>query len=190
MLKALKSLLDLMGRTHPALVREVVPRLIAPAQLADVLRRLLDEGVSLRNLKDILGALAIWAPQERDPVALTEHVRAALRRPITFGHATDGVLAAYRLDPLIEDAVRDAIHRTATGATLALEPPLARDIVQAVGRALAERTGPGSAVLLTSADIRRYVRRLIEIDHPQLAVLAYPELAPEAEVQDLGPIRA
>jgi type III secretion protein V len=184
-----QTLLDALSRTHPALVREVVPRLITPAQLTDVLRRLLDEGVSLRNLKDILGALAIWTPQERDPVALTEHVRAALRRPITFGYATGGVLGAYRLDPLIEDAVRDAIQRTASGSTLALEPTLARDIVAAVGRALASTTHPGSPVILTSADIRRYVRRLIETEHPTLAVLAYPELAPEARVQDLGAIR-
>ena len=184
-----QTLLDALARTHPALVREVVPRLVTPAQLTDVLRRLLDEGVSLRNLKDILGALAIWSPQERDPVALTEHVRAALRRPITFGYATAGGLGAYRLDPLIEDAVRDAIQRTATGNTLALEPVLARDIVAAIGRALASTTHPGSPVILTSADIRRYVRRLIETDHPNLAVLAYPELAPEARVHDLGAIR-
>jgi type III secretion protein V len=184
-----QTLLDALTRTHPALVREVVPRLITPAQLADVLRRLLDEGVSLRNLKDILGALAIWTPHERDPVALTEHVRAALRRPITFGHATAGVVGAYRLDPLIEDAVRDAIQRTSAGSTLALEPLLARDILAAVGRALASSPHPGSPVILTSADIRRYVRRLIETDHPNLAVLAYPELAPEARVQDLGAIR-
>jgi len=186
-------LLDQLGRTHPALVREVVPRLVAPALLADVLQRLLDEGVSLRNLKDILGALAVWAPLEKDPVALTEHVRSALRRSITFGRATPtGVLGAYRLDPMIEDAVRGAIHKTAAGSLLALEPPLARDIVSAVGRAVVRQAREGVSplpILLTSADIRRYVRRLIEAEHPELAVLSYAEVAPEARVEDLGTIR-
>lgn len=199
-----QTLLERLARTHPALVREVVPRLVTPAALADVLRRLLDEGVSLRNLKDILEALAVWAPREKDPVSLTEHVRTALRRSISFGRALDGVLGAYRLDPLLEEAVRDAIHRTSGGSTLALEPTLARDIVAAISRAIQRRNGgvgrngrvgatsvedERTPVVLTSAEIRRYVRRLLESEHPEVAVLAYSELAPELRVEDLGVIR-
>ncbi len=77
------------------------------------------------------------------------------------------MLAAYLLDPMIEDTIRDAIQKTATGSYLALEPQLSRDIVAAVGRAV----GPGAtggAVLLTGAEIRRYVRRLVETEHPDL----------------------
>ena len=185
-----QALLARLEKTHPALVREVVPKLVSPALLADVLRRLVEEGVSLRNLKDVLGALAQWAPDERDPVTLTEHVRATLRRAITYCHAdTDGVLPVFLLDPVIEDAVRDAIHKTARGSYLALEPQLSRDIVEAVGRAVAPPAGLARApVILTSADIRRYVRRLVETEHPHLAVLAYPELAPEARLEQLGRI--
>jgi type III secretion protein V len=167
-------------------VREVVPKLISPVLLTDVLRRLLEEGISLRNLRDILGALAEWAPQERDPVALTEHVRAALRRAITHRHAGEsGVLAAYLLDPVIEETVREAIHKTATGSYLALEPQLSRDIIAAVGRAIG---GDGHAILLTGAEIRRYVRRLIETDHPHIAVLSFQELAPEAQIRPIARI--
>ena len=126
-------------------MREVVPKLISPVLLTDILRRLVEEGISLRNLRDILGALADWAPHERDPVALTEHVRGALRRAITHQHAGDGgVLAAYLLDPMIEDAIRDAIQKTPTGSYLALEPQLSRDIVAAVGRAVGPGGRPGA----------------------------------------------
>jgi type III secretion protein V len=187
-----QALLDGLDRTHPALVREVVPKLVSPVLLADVLRRLVEEGISLRNLRDVLGALAEWAPHERDPVVLAEHVRAALRRTITFQHArAGGVLAAYMLDGLIEDTIRDAIHRTPTGSTLALEPQLSRDIVAAVSRALGPEGAAAGAldfVLLTNAEIRRYVRRLVETEHPNLAVLSYQELAPEAEIRPLGRI--
>jgi len=189
-----QALLDGLERTHPALVREVVPKLVSPVLLADVLRRLVEEGISLRNLRDVLGALAEWAPHERDPVVLAEHVRAALRRTITFQHARGGgVLSAFMLDGLIEDTIRDAIHKTSTGSYLALEPQLSRDIVNAVTRALGPASdpqgGPGAGiVLLTSAEIRRYVRRLVETEHPALAVLSYQELAPEAEIRPLGRI--
>jgi type III secretion protein V len=186
-----QALLDGLERTHPALVREVVPKLVSTVLLADVLRRLVEEGVSLRNLRDVLGALAEWAPHERDPVVLAEHVRAALRRTITFQHVrAGGILSAYMLDGLIEDTIRDAIHRTPTGSYLALEPQASRDIVAAVSRALGP-DGAGAApafVLLTNAEIRRYVRRLVETEHPALAVLSYQELAPEAEIRPLGRI--
>jgi len=187
-LEEAQALLDALERTHPALVREVVPKAVPLVLFTDVARRLVEEGISLRNLRDILGALAEWAPHERDPVALTEHVRAALRRAITYRFAGDGgALAAYLLDPMIEDAIREAVHKTASGSYLALEPQLSSDIVAAVGRAL----GPGAqggAVLLTGAEIRRYVRRLIETDHPDLAVLSFQELAPEAQIRPIARI--
>ncbi len=187
-LEETQNLLDALERTHPALVREVVPKLISPVLLTDVLRRLVEEGISLRNLRDILGALAEWAPLERDPVTLTEHVRAALRRAITYRHAGDaGVLAAYLLDPIIEDTVRDAVQKTAAGSYLALEPQLSRDIIAAVGRAIGP-AGAAGAVLLTGAEIRRYVRRLIETDHPDVPVLSFQELAPEAQIRPIGRI--
>jgi type III secretion protein V len=187
-----QTLLDGLERTHPALVREVVPKLVSPILLSDVLRRLVEEGVSLRNLRDILGALAEWAPHERDAVALVEHVRAALRRTITFQHAGGGVLTAFMLDALIEDTIREAIHKTPTGSYLALEPQLSRDIVTAVGRAVGTSgggaTSPAGTVLLTNAEIRRYVRRLVETEHPDLPVLSYQELAPEAQIRPVGRI--
>jgi type III secretion protein V len=171
-----QGLLDALERTHPALVREVVPKVVSPALLTDVLRRLAEEGVSLRALREILGALAEWAPLERDPVVLTEHVRTALRRQLTARHVSGGALAVHLLEPAIEDAVRESIHRTATGNYLSLDPELSREILGAVGRAI---RGEETPVLLTSTDVRRYLRRLVEIEHPGVAVLSYPELPPE-----------
>jgi len=187
-LEEAQALLDALERTHPALVREVVPKLVSLVLFTDIARRLVEEGISLRNLRDILGALAEWAPHDRDPVALTEHVRGALRRVITHRYAGDsGSLAAYLLDPMIEDAIRDSVQKTATGSYLALEPQLSQEIVAAIGRAV----GPGAAsgaVLLTGAEIRRYVRRLIETDHPNLPVLSFQELAPEAQIRPIARI--
>ena len=119
---------------------------------------------------------------------MTEHVRGALRRQLTARHLdASGTVGVFLLDPMIEEAVREAIHKTATGSYLALEPDLSRDILAAVSRALpAAATAP---VVLTSVDIRRYVRRLLETEHPHVAVLSYPELAPEAKLAPLGRIK-
>jgi type III secretion protein V len=181
-----QSLLDQLGRTHPALVREVVPKVVSPALLTEILRRLAAEAISLRSLREILGALAERAPADSDPVALTEHVRAALRRQITFAYAgSSGVLPAYFLDPMIEDTVREAIQHTASGNTLALEPELSSDIVKAVGRAVADNPAP---VIVTAADIRCHVRCLLEAEYPRIAVLSYQEIEPDVKLQPLGRI--
>ncbi|MEZ4250804.1 MAG: flagellar biosynthesis protein FlhA, partial [Polyangiales bacterium] len=183
-LQETQSMLDQLERAYPALVRNVVPKPVSLALLADVLRRLVEEGISIRPLREILEALAIHAPNERDPVTLTELVRAALKNAITHQHAPDGVLAVYLLDPMIEDAVRDAIQRTAAGSYLALPPQMARDIVGSIATEC--RHDVGGAVVLTQADIRRFVRRLVEVELPDLKVLSYQELSPEAQVQPLG----
>jgi type III secretion protein V len=181
-----QSLLDQLARTLPALVREVVPKVVSPALLTEILRRLAAEGVSLRSLREILGALAERAPADSDPVTLTEHVRAALRRQITFTHAGgSGVLHAYFLDPMIEDTVREAIQHAASGSTLALEPELCSDIGKAVGRTVADNTAP---VIVTTADIRCHVRGLLQGEFPELAVLSYQEIEPDVKLQPLGRI--
>jgi type III secretion protein V len=181
-----QSLLDQLARTLPALVREVVPKVVSPALLTEILRRLAAEGVSLRSLREILGALAEPAPADSDPVTLTEHVRAALRRQITFTHAGgSGVLHAYFLDPMIEDTVREAIQHAASGSTLALEPELCSDIVKAVGRTVADHAAP---VIVTTADIRCHVRGLLQAEYPQLVVLSYQEIEPDVKLQPLGRI--
>jgi type III secretion protein V len=177
------QLLAALAETHPALVREVVPGIVSPVRLTEVLGRLAEEGVSLRALPEVLEALAQWAPRERDADALTEHVRAALRRQITFQHAAGGALRAHALDPMIEDAVREAI-RTRDGAShLALEPALSRDIVDAVGRVVR-----GAAIIVTAPDLRRHVRQLLAAEHPQIIVLSYRELTPETQLVALGRI--
>jgi type III secretion protein V len=168
------------------LVREVVPKVVSPALLTEILRRLAAEAISLRSLREILGALAERAPADSDPVILTEHARAALRRQITFAYAgSSGVLSAYFLDPMIEDTVREAIQHTAGGSTLALEPELSSDIVKAVGRAVADNSAP---VIVTAADIRCHVRRLLETEYPKIAVLSYQEIEPDVKLQPLGRI--
>jgi type III secretion protein V len=181
-----QTLLESLGRTHPHLVREVVPQLVSPVLLADILQRLAREGISLRHLVEVLEALAKRARGEPDPAALAEEVRRALRRQITFKVSNpDGSVGVFLLDSMIEETVREAIRKSATGAHLALAPELSDDIVQAIKNAVADVASP---VLLTTSDVRRHLRGLLEAEQPQVAVLAYQELMPEATLHTLGRI--
>jgi len=183
-----QQLLDALERTHAALVHEVVPKVVSLQTLAEVLRRLLEEGIPIRNLREILEALAEWGPSERDAVVLVEHVRASLKRQISHRYAPAGAaLQALLLDPMIEEAVRESIQRTDRGSYLAMEPELSRDIVVAVRERLeAFSDDEPLPVVLTAMEIRRYVRRLLEVEIPELAVLSYNELLPQVQIQPVA----
>jgi type III secretion protein V len=178
--------LDELERGSPALVRAVVPKPVALPVLCEVLRRLLAEGVSIRPRERILEALVAVASESGDAGVLTERVRARLQRQITHAASRNGVLALHALDPLIEDALRDAA--SAGGGALALPPDQARDIVAAV-RALARQTPAQPTVLVSQADVRRHLRKLLEVELPEVRVLSYAEVAPEAAVEQRARVR-
>jgi type III secretion protein V len=184
-----QRLLDELEQFAPAVVRNVVPKPVSLTALADILRRLLEERVSIRDLRAILEALATVAATEKDPLTLAEFVRGQLRRPITYrltGGATQ--LGVFLLDPSLEDTIRRAVTRTASGAFLSLSPPAARDVIAAIKRAVPGSLGEARTppVVLTQPDIRRFVRRLLESELEGVEVVSFAELLPEVALKTLG----
>ncbi len=185
-----RMLLDALEKSHPDLVAELIPKRVPLDMLAEVLRRLLEEGICVRNLADILESLARWVRSEKDPVLLTEYVRMALRRQIGHRYAgAQGYLPAFLLDPMVEQAVADSINQSDSGSFLAMDPELAGDILEAVRAAVEPAFKMGTRpVILTRMEIRRYVRKLIESDLPDVPVLSFQELDPGLEVRPVGRI--
>ncbi len=185
-----QAYLDFASRGVPKLVEEVVPKVVGIAQVNDVLQRLVQEGISIRDIKSILEALSEWGRVEKDPTQLTEYVRSAMRRYISFRYA--GVresLFVHLLDAEIEDVIRGAIRRTSTGTYLSLDPNIAHDILEAIRRQI-EQLPPTAQkpIVITDAEVRRFVRKMIELEFPELTVLSYQELAPELNIQPVGRI--
>jgi type III secretion protein V len=179
-----QALLDEIEAMAPALVRQVVPKPVSLPALAEVLRRLIDERVSIRDLRSILEALAGIGNVEKDPLSLAEFVRSQLRRRISYSLAgSSRELPVMVLDSPLEETIRSAVQRTAAGSFLALAPAAARDIVQSVRRALSSWPSPSRPVLLAQPDVRRFVRKLLEVELPELDVVSPVELAPELTVR-------
>jgi type III secretion protein V len=183
------ALVERAAATAPVLVREVVPRLVSLPVLTEVLRQLAREQVPLDDMPAILEAIALAPALQggftaRDVAALVEQLRGHLRRQISARWAPRGQLAVYTVDAMIEDAVRSAIDRRDGAQVLALEPAIAQDIVAAVRGKL----GTGPAVILTSGDVRRHLRTLLEPELPDVAILAAHELAPGTSVTTAGRI--
>jgi type III secretion protein V len=174
-----QALLDGLEAQAPALVREA-SRQVAPALLAEVLRRLLEEGVSIRPLKAILEALLEAGGGARGAPLLVAAARRALRRQIGHRAGGGGALLAVLLDPVAEQAVRDSL----LGEWPALEPARAALLLEALDRAL--HAAGGTPILLASGDVRRAVRLLVAPRWPRLQVISYDELPPDQPVRPVG----
>jgi type III secretion protein V len=188
-LAEVQRLLDELEQFAPATVRNVVPKPVSLVLLTDVLRRLVEEGVSVRDLRGILESLSTVAATEKDPLNLAEYARSQMRRALTFRlTAGTGQLDVVLLDPLVEDTVRRAVTRTAAGAFLTLPPQAARDVLASIRGALATvpRDAASHAVLLTQPDIRRFVRKLIEVEMPDVWVASFAELLPEVAIKPVA----
>ena len=99
------------------------------------------------------------------------------------------MLPAYLLAPSVEDAVRGAIRQTSGGSYLALDPSVSKRMLESVKRVVGDLSATAQKpVLLTSMDIRRYLRKLLEQDLYELPVLSYQELTNEINIQPLARI--
>jgi type III secretion protein V len=184
------NLFGRMQRDYPDLVKEML-RVVAPQRVADVLRRLVEEGVPIRNLRDAFEAITDVGGREKDVVLLTEYVRVALKREIADRYAdSERTMQVLLIHPELEDRLRQSV-RVAGGATqLAISPELAGRLGAEVRSHLSRQAEGVKPVLLCSLDVRRHLRKLLEIDFFELPVLSYQELAPDLRIVQAGQVNA
>jgi len=167
-----QALLDGIEAQSPALVREALAKVPMPL-LTDVLRKLVSEEVSIRNIRAILEAL-VSPTTEGDASALAERCRQALHRYLSHKYAPTGPLYAYLADPEVEETIRDG-HS-------GMDPDRVGAILEGVRRIAVS----GRAVVLVSPDVRRKLRKLVEGAFPEVAVLTYAELDADLQIRPIG----
>jgi flagellar biosynthesis protein FlhA len=181
-------LLDNLKTRLPALIEEVIPAQIKPGELQKVMQSLLRERVPVRDLETILETLGDFAGRTKDLEILTEYVRHALSRTICKQYVDEkDRLWCVTLDPALEDLINGHIERSDRGSSNTMPPQTAQQIVQQIAAKTQELSPTGkSAVILCGPNIRLALRRMIEPTLPQVAVLAYNEVVPEAIVEAVG----
>ncbi len=184
----LQQLLDNVAVTAPKVVDELIPNLLNLGTVLRVVKSLLKEGVSIRDMRTILESLADYASLTKDPDVLTEFVRQGLGRFIVDQYKLeDDTLLLVTIDRDVEDMIAEAIQPSDQGNYLAIEPAVAQQIISSI-RSMAERFSSSGAqpVLLASPSIRRHVRKLIERFVPHMAVLSHNEIPQNIKIQSLG----
>ncbi|MGM0898396.1 MAG: flagellar biosynthesis protein FlhA [Bacillota bacterium] len=183
-----KSLIENIRDSSPAVVEELIPNLMSIGEVQKVLMKLLKEKVSIRNLLLVLETLADYAPQTKDADLLTEYVRQALARQITRQYAPDNEsLKVITAGASLEKKFADSVHRTEQGNYLSIDPESSQTIFQKITEQAGQLQQNGvQPILLTSPAIRIYMRQFVERFAPDLPVLSYNELEPEIEIQSVG----
>jgi flagellar biosynthesis protein FlhA len=187
-----QQLLEVLARRSPKLVDDVVPNLVPLGDLVRVLRNLLREGVSIRDMRSILEGLAELAVQTKDPEQLTEFLRERLSAQITArAKGPDGGVTALTLDPRLEELLRRSLRDIASGTGGAIDPNVLHGVTASADRSLAQFAALGAApVVVCPPDLRRYVRAIVERKTPQMSVVSFREIDPSVTLRVLGNLSA
>ena len=176
-----KELVDRVAQSSPKLVEELIPKLASIGDVQRVLRQLLRERVSIRDLTTILEALADAAAATKDPEAMAEAVRAAMGRAICRPYQNEkGEVPAIALAPTLEEKLLSSMVRTEQGTVLALDPSQAQRLASRIAEVFAQAVA--QPVLLCSPTLRPHLWRLFARVLPHLGVLSHNEIPPQVQI--------
>jgi flagellar biosynthesis protein FlhA len=189
--KDMRALLDRLDPEYKRLIEDICPSQISYSGLQAVLKLLLAERISIRNLHLILEAIAEIAPHVRRSEQVAEHVRMRIAQQICGDFADNGVLKVLRLGNRWDLAFHQSLKRDAKGeiAEFDADPRLVEQFAADVSAAVRKARDQGeSVVLVAPPDVRPYVRMITERMLPTLPVLSHVEIARGVEVKSVGAI--
>ncbi|MFB6419288.1 MULTISPECIES: flagellar biosynthesis protein FlhA [Bradyrhizobium] len=189
--KDMRALLDRLDPEYKRLVEDLCPSQISYSGLLAILKILLAERVSIRNLHLILEAIAEIAPHVRRSEQVAEHVRTRLAQQICGDLSDNGALNVVRLGNRWDLAFHQSLKRDAKGDVVEFDadPRLIEQFATEASAAIRKFTESGTSVVLAvTPEARPYVRMILERVFPTLPVLSHVEVARSAEIRALGAV--
>ena len=185
-----KKLLDDLPPENKKLVEELIPSQISVTGVQRVLQTLLSERVSIRDLPAILEGVAEAVGHTKNALYITEHVRARLARQLCNANLSPaGYLPLLALSPNWEQAFAESIVGQGEERQLAMAPSRLQQFIQSVREAFDEAGAKNEVpILLTSPQIRPFVRSIIERFRPQTVVMSQNEIHASVRLRTLGQV--
>ena len=185
-----QKLLDGLPQEHKKLSDEIIPSSITITGMQRVLQGLLSEGISIRDLPTILEAVSEVANQNLHVMNLIEHVRTRLSKQICHMHTNDkGYLPLLILSPKWEQVFEESLVGSGDDKQLSVAPSELEQFVKNINTELEKQLMKGEApVLLTSSNLRPYIRSVVERFKATLPVMSQNEIHPKAKIKTLGQI--
>ncbi|SPZ16712.1 Type III secretion protein HrcV [Pseudomonas luteola] len=183
-LQEAKAILGWLESEQPELAQEM-QRAVPLARFAAVLQRLASECVPLRSIRVIAETLIEYGQYEREPTALTDYVRIALKSQLYHQYAGAEGLLVWLLTPESEGILRDGLRQTQTETFFALSNETSQLLVQQLHLAFPLRVRE-QAVLLVAQDLRSPLRTLLQEEFYHVPVMSFAEIGTTAQVKVMG----
>ncbi|KHL69872.1 flagellar biosynthesis protein FlhA [Pseudomonas flexibilis] len=181
-----QQLLQVLAKSSPKLAEELVPGMVSLSTLLKVLQALLQEQVSVRDIRSIAEAIASVPGKSQDPGALVAVVRVALSRAIVQGIVgLEPELPVITLDPRLEQILLGSVQKAGQGADegFLLEPGMAEKLQRSLVETAQRQEALGKpVVLLVAGPIRAMLSRFARLAVPSLHVLSYQEVPDNKQV--------
>ena len=178
-----QQLLDLLAKSSPKLVENLVPGTLSLSVVLKVMQNLLEENIPIKDVRTIAESLAENAAKSQEADVLTAQARVALSRTIyqqINGMAPE--LQVMTLDPELEQILLNVLQGSATSG--GLEPGLADNMLHQISSsAQAQATQGQTPVLLVATALRTWLSNLVRAANPGLHVLSYEEVPPSKQLK-------
>ena len=180
-----QQLLDKVASRSPKLVEDLVPGKLPLATITKVLQNILDESVSVRDMRTILEVLATESSRTQDADELTAAVRPKLGRMIVQSLIdVNDSLPVITLDPTLEQTLHNILQQSASNDGLVIEPKLAESLFKALAENTEQVESQGQpAILVVSPGIRPWLAKIIKHRLNDLTVLSYSEIPDDQSVK-------
>jgi len=189
--KDMRTLLDRLEPEYRRLIEEMIPSQLSYSGLQAVMKLLLAERVSIRNLHLVLEAIAEVAPHVRRAEQLAEHVRTRMAQQICGDLADNGVLKVLRLGNRWDLAFHQSLKRDAKGEVVEfdIDPRQIEQFSTESSKVIRGHMDQGHQFVLVAApEARAYVRMVTERLFATLPVLSHIEIARGVQIKSLGTI--
>jgi len=179
-----QQLLDKVAAKYPKLVSSLVPDLLPLATVAQVLQNLLEEQVPVKDMRNIIDALTLYAKDESNPGELTSLIRPRLGRQIVQPLLDDsGSLNVITLAPDLERLLESS-KAAGGGDQITLEPTLAQNMINNLSAEVEEILNSGTPVsLVVSPTLRPWLSKFTRMRVPDLYVLSYGEIPDDLSIK-------
>jgi len=185
-----QTLLNSMSTDYSAVVEEVKNAKVTIGDIQKVLKGLLKESVSIRDLVTILETIADYFPTVKDHDELIELVRQALSRQICQQYSDeDKKIPVITLSKEVEEEIKNAIVETERGKRFAMEPSSQKKLLKQISEEGEKIRQKGlRPVFLTSPEVRALFRNIVSSIIPNAAVLSSFEIVPDIKLEAVGTI--
>lgn len=168
-----QNLIEIVRKNSPALVDEVIPKILTVGEIHQILKQLVKEEISINNMYFIMDIISTYAPVNKDIIFLVEKIRQGMGKALYYNILENNKLKCIVLGKEIEEMIQNQINLQKDQFQITIPPSFFKEIVNKIKDFYKP---PFNIALLCSSNIRPYLSQIIKPFFPKFKILSYEEI--------------